>query len=261
MEDDDELIAFLRTHAHDAGARVSALQEYLAPQVPLARKAEWAYRTFLAKTNGTPRIPLDEFQHFFLRASTEFYLNAAAASACPGEAPAGEDHGPVLYVTLHVPEYPFLANALRRVRNAVLLVAQDADWLARAAKGVELFRFRERNVVDLRAIFRRGAPVAAMLDYAYDETGCVDVPFLGHEARTPAGVFALAGRSGYTVEVVAARRQGWEVLDRFAAPRDVRAAAARAAAALDREIVDAPARWLLWPSVDRRWRNVDYGGE
>jgi hypothetical protein len=48
------------------------------------------------------------------------------------------------------------------------------------------------------------------------------------------------------------------VVDSFFPDADAVDAASRVNATLERSIFAAPARWLLWASIDRRWLDVDY---
>jgi len=162
-------------------------------------------------------------------------------------------------VTWHFPEYPLLLPLVAR-QDALVLIAQRAAWLEAVPLGAELCLFREPGgAMAVARAFRAHRPIVAMLDYCYDETASVIADFCGYPARTPAGVFRLAHRFGYELTVVQLDANGEPaVVDSFFPDADAVDAASRVNATLERSIFAAPARWLLWASIDRRWLDVDY---
>jgi lauroyl/myristoyl acyltransferase len=107
--------------------------------------------------------------------------------------------------------------------------------------------------------FREGQPIVAMIDYCYEGTSHVMADFLGYPARTPTGVFAFARRHEYRISVMTWRDGAIVVADSFdAASASIEVNVQRVNTTVEREILARPERWLLWPSVDRRWSGVDY---
>jgi lauroyl/myristoyl acyltransferase len=162
-------------------------------------------------------------------------------------------------VTWHFPEYPLLLP-LVGCQGALVLIAERAAWLDATQHGAELCLFREPGgALTVARAFRDGRPIVAMLDYCYDDTSSVLAPFCGYPAKTPAGVFRLAHRFGYEMTIVAMDESGYpSAAGSFTPGPDAEKAAERTNATLERLILAAPPRWLLWPSVDRRWIGVDY---
>jgi hypothetical protein len=229
--------------------------------VSLARKAGWAYRRAASRC-GRPALSRGVFELWHLDAWREHGWYAGQAAAGVRIAASVPDLRRTLLVTWHLPEYPLLLPLLAEQR-ALVLVAEVSPWLgaAAAASGADLCPFRRPGAgFEILRAFRDGRPVAAMLDYCYDETASVVADFCGYPARTPIGVFRVGYRFGYTTLFVQIDETGRvAVLDRFPCARDPVTAARRVNRVLERVIFDAPPRWLLWASVDRRWIGTDYG--
>lgn len=164
-----------------------------------------------------------------------------------------------LLVTWHFPEYPLILPTAR-LHDILVLIAQEAEWMTSAAGKEDLYLFRPPSTpIRILRAFKEGRPVAAMLDYCYDETAYEVADFLGYPARTPSGIFALAQRFRYEVEVLSFRDGKLVIIDSFtAADGTIRDSVQRVNQAIEGEILRDPVRWLLWPSVDRRWIGVDY---
>jgi lauroyl/myristoyl acyltransferase len=160
-----------------------------------------------------------------------------------------------------MPEWPLILAAVPRV-NGLALIAQDAAWIRRAVGSSSVLPFRKAGaVVALARAFRSGRPIAAMLDYCYDETAAVEAPFLGRMSRTPIGLFALARRYGYRIDVLSvadgAACTVEQIESREVAISDNVMLAGTVNAAIGRQVLLDPARWLLWPALDRRWTGSD----
>jgi hypothetical protein len=251
LPDETRLIAAVAEAGEDA-ERVAALCREAVPAfAPLARKAAWA----LARAReGMPELgdPPSGFASDFVRSWLRFFVHAAEASRGRRLAlPIGirRRH---LYVAWHFPEYPLLMPNLVGT-GAAVLVAQRARWMEVATPGVARIDFLSSPHA-VKPRFARGDPIVAMLDYCYDATSAVVAPFLGHPARTPAGLLAYTARFGYDLTVVSVRPDRSAAATQLdigdAGPREL---AERVNRAIAQEIRLAPARWLLWPSVDRRW--------
>jgi hypothetical protein len=224
----------------------------------IARKAGWAYRRS-AERLGIQSAPrgVFELQHLAAWDEHRWYAEQVARGAhLEFDAPCLADR---LLITWHFPEYPLLLPIVAE-QGALVLIANDEAWLRAGSRGAELCLFRNPGaVMAVARAFRLHRPVVAMLDYCYDETASVIANFCGYPARTPSGVFQLARRFGYAADVIELSADGTPVvIDSFTPGADVAAAAARVNVALERSIMSAPPRWLLWASVDRRWLGVDY---
>ena len=222
----------------------------------LARKARWALER--ARARGCSFERTASFEEGYLAAWSDFYLYAAHAHG--GARLLAPDVEPgTVYLTWHMPEYPLLLGHLRRFAPLVL-IAQDADWMTRSLGEENLLPFRPQlDMSRLAEGLAARRPIAAMIDYCYDETRHVETPFLGYPARTPSGLFVLAARCDYAV-CVAGVRDGVavELVRLDPVPSDPVECAAAVNTAVESEICADPSRWLLWPSVDRRWSGVDY---
>lgn len=224
----------------------------------LAHKAGWAYRRAAARLGIRP-IPRGVFELEHVRAWEDHRAYARATADGVRFAADAPDLSRQVLVAWHFPEYPLLLPSVGG-QGALVLIAEPAAWLDATSHGAELCLFRRPGgAMAVARAFRDGRPIVAMLDYCYEETASVVGPFCGYPARTPAGVFALAHRFGYSLTVVAMGESGDPcAVDSFAPGRDAAAAATRVNAALEGLIFAAAPRWLLWASVDRRWIGVDY---
>ena len=224
----------------------------------LARKAGWAYRRAAARLGlAASREGVFELRHLDAWQEHAWYAGEVARGLrLAAEAPDLRRH---VLVTWHFPEYPLLLPFVAPQRPLVL-IAEPSGWLTSGAGDAELCLFREPGgAMRVARAFRAGRPIVAMLDYCYDETASVVASFCGYPARTPAGVFQLAHRFGYALTIADIGASGEpRAVDEFAPDADPATAAARVNAALEELIFDAPPRWLLWASVDRRWIGVDY---
>jgi lauroyl/myristoyl acyltransferase len=164
----------------------------------------------------------------------------------------------ILTVGWHFPEYPYhLQSAVSA--GALILVAQRSDWMYSAVPHSNLFCFRgTESMTPLVRAFRNGRQVVVMMDYCYDETSHTVVNFLGYPARTPSGVLTLAARFGYQITSGNHTERCSLVEAKVTGTKSVPELALAINSHLEQEILAAPAEWLLWASVDRRWIGVDY---
>ncbi len=221
----------------------------------LAKKALWAYK----KACGLLDIrPCSEALFFtsFMDATMEAERNAEAARMgywwdLPRSIPTQK----ALVVLWHFPEYPLLLRQVRR-KDALVMVAKGYEWMRAVAGGGQFEHMGERSLpVNLVRALSSGRPVAVMLDYCYQGTErCAPVNFMGRKATMPDGILELARRYGYSVHLLGPV-EGYchEILRIEKLTPGEGEPAQIITSAIEGAILAAPGRWLLWPSLDRRW--------
>lgn len=250
MTPDPETILLDELHAQrdDLSASRRLKRTLAAELAPMQDKAEWCY---LRCCQATGRRPDPLFHGAFLDAWVEYYLYAAHARQVP-DLPF-ELRPRTIWFTCHQPEIP-LMFPLIRARGILSLLAQTPDWMVDRIGPANLLAFREVGAsVRLLRAFQEGRSIGAMLDYCYDETRAVTAPFLGFECRTPAGLLTLACRFEYDLALLDVSEGVPKILSLRPATGPVEHLAALLNAELSAIIWREPARWLLWPSLDRRW--------
>lgn len=251
--DDDALVAHLRARAEPTSCH--ALANWLAgPLEHETRKAYWSYAQAAQRLGWRVR---PTFSAHYLQRQAEYYLSAAYARPA---APAFAVPPATLILTWHHPAAPVLMAGVRAT-GVLTLIAQRAEWMGVLMGEGNLLAFRDAgSSMRLLRAFRQQRVVSCMIDFCYDDTAYVEGPFLGHRARTPRGVFALAERFGYVVWLVSFADHRPYVAARFAAgTHGVAALVAQVNALLEAEIRSDPPAWLLWPALDRRVTDFDYG--
>lgn len=242
--------------------RADLLERAFPDDLPESRKAAWAYGHVLRRSGEEIDAErLAEFRAGYVAALRDHARLAAERdppAIDPGRVPP---LGRTLIAGWHFPEHVRLTSLALR-EGVLVLAAAPAPWLARLDEAGLVLNFREtRAPVKLARWMAAGRPVYAMVDHCYPETMAVEVPFLTYPARTPAGVFHLAARYGYSVTVVGPREEGDGSGVAVVAehPPDGAEAMCRAVTAtVEAEIMGAPPRWTMWPSVDSRWVGVTY---
>lgn len=160
---------------------------------------------------------------------------------------------PRIVFMFHFPLYPLYDEVIGG-ENILVLVHRKVPW----ATGSRYLPIRTPNVG--RRVFhhlKTGGTVAAMIDYRYPGTRGIDVDFVGLPACLPRGLFDLSYRLGLNVGFI-----GGVDLDREAVTcaefplaeyPDPASLAQAVADAASREIVNAPADWLMWPNISHLW--------
>ncbi|WP_425072699.1 lysophospholipid acyltransferase family protein [Sagittula sp. S175] len=111
---------------------------------------------------------------------------------------------------------------------------------------------------------RKGRPVAAMIDYFYEDTSLFLAPFMGREAATPAGIPSIAVRMKLPLVPVIVLRTadgGYRVTisEPLRAPDEgdqterTFALACAMNGWLETQVRAHPEQWTFWPSLPRRW--------
>lgn len=255
---DDIRIAELRKCIHKGDNPLLLAQSFAMDYKALARKAAWAYSHY-RKRAGCIEYDRKDFINSHLDAWAEFLVSAASVD-CSGlnGQPILVDESPSLYVLWHFPNYPIF-SAQVVICGGLVLVARVAPWMKPLSEAGLLFPFRNRSAIGLLRACKQGRPLFAMMDYCYDETSSMDIPFLGYPARTPIGILKLAQRFCYRIRIVCEKDK--QPFFREIGPiseLSLQDLATNINAEIQAEILRDPPSWLLWASVDRRWRNVDY---
>ncbi|MDO9048871.1 MAG: hypothetical protein Q7U66_14220 [Methylobacter sp.] len=253
--DEDDLVAALKNMSC-APHMVSRLRRWLIPHMDREmHKAYWAYVKAAERLNMPYRAT---FELEYLESWADYYLHAATAVASDASTLDGAKERTIL-LTWHHPEAPLLMAKIQSL-GALTLIAQEARWMLElmGAGNTLLFRNPSSGISLLKA-FRKGQTIACMMDYCYDETVNVKIPFLGYQAATPAGLLMLASRFGYQIDFISYKNNSACIIaSTHARNRTAEDLAVWINALLEHEIIAEPTRWLLWPSVDRRWRGVQY---
>lgn len=223
----------------------------------LARKSYWAYEHFCTRMGHEILSPA-WFQQRYLEAWSDFFLSAAQASRGQRLILPKVETQKKIFIVWHFPEYPLLLPAVRDI-NALVLIAQQAQWMKLAAGENHLFNFlTAKNNLQLIRAFRLNQPIVAMMDYCYENTSCSEIEFLSYKAKTPNGLIKLAKRYQYTIEIISLTDGLVQVLDSIPTPlysmHDILSLINNL---IEKAILSNPPRWLLWPSVDNRWIGVN----
>lgn len=248
----EELRSLLRNGAPEG--EILARSVVLAQGYALvARKAQWVFQQCFGEA-----LHPAAFYHRHIEAWREFLLAAARGRGPGAVVPEGSRPERALYFGWHFPEYPLWLENMSRW-GLLLLVARVSEWMAEITGRDALCNFRDPalNFAIPRAL-KAGRPIFAMFDYCYEDSHSVVTGFLDRPSRTPGGLLHLARRFGYEVHVVSAREGLPVILDSFdPAPLAVEECARRINAAIEKEILEDPARWLLWAIAEERWTSAD----
>lgn len=256
--DEEILVASLSSKLEDPIAVREECTQFVERYETIAKKANWAYQHFLRQT-GSRSTFLNYFQTDFLQAWCDFFKYAAMANLNQKIEIPITDYRQKLILTWHFPEYPLLVPEVC-TNNILLVAAQKTNWMVSAAGLENLYLFRSGSTgISLIRAFKEQRPIAAMLDYCYDESSHITANFLSYPARTPIGLFTLAEKFNYQIELLSFRDAECVVIDSFWANQGtILDNVIRVNQVIEKEILTDPARWLLWPSVDRRWIGTDY---
>ncbi|MCG8612417.1 MAG: lysophospholipid acyltransferase family protein [Pseudomonadales bacterium] len=117
---------------------------------------------------------------------------------------------------------------------------------------------------------KKNRPVAAMVDYFYEDTSLYLAPFMGQEAATPAGIPMIAAKLSIPVVPITVLRKDGNYQVIIDKPLKAKALDDKAQSAFDLVcrinawlegcIRQHPEQWTFWPSLPRRWlyaKNID----
>lgn len=231
--------------------RSQVYKEVRSAYAPLARKAEWM--TMHLRRRGVPVDVVHADEH--IDAWIEF-LNTAASAVGGKRLVTDVTSSSTIYLGLHHSTYPFLAQSILR-SGVHVLVARKVKWLeAIGGNFIDLLR----NAGDIRSICQRHEPIFAMMDYCYDQTRSVcDAPFLSYPTRTPTGLLKLARRYQYDLAFL---RPNGRIHDGISVTQmqsaNVETIARWMNSLIEEQVLAEPSRWLLWASLDRRLKALDY---
>lgn len=127
-----------------------------------------------------------------------------------------------------------------------------------------LFVHDNATVLEFFRRLRDKEVVCCMLDYAYEDTHLVRVPFLGSPAKTPGTIAALAIKSKSPVIPLFTFEEDGKIVVRFEKEipiadtgnleKDIHTNMLRFNRVLERYILKYPDQWDFWESLIWRWR-------
>jgi len=257
MIDDDLLVNEVRNLSGDIRKQRARCDRLLATAEPIARKARWAYSHFLSRTGRDPCVD-PSFVQGYLHAWRDSVLCLANG---PGhlkiDVPSDLHH--TVLVGWHFPEHTALLHTAIET-NTLVLVARLQSWMLHLRERNCLYSFGDGFSRALLRALSAGRPIYAMMDFCYPNTRHLVTNFLSYPALMPAGLLQLASRYNYSLRLVSIRGRTIQcIADIPVLGRCEDEIATDLNLLLEVEILRRPERWLLWPSVDQRWINVDYG--
>ncbi len=151
----------------------------------------------------------------------------------------------------YFPTIPLLFSFAKQI-NALLLVSQDAPWLASLKESGCTLNIREREAsLQLKQNMEAGRIIAGMLDhYLPDIRSFQETKLLGRTVKTPSGVLDLCSRYNYHIIFIAPRNDGIEVVaETEAAGMSASELAQQYNDWLEVEIRRTPEQWLMWQAL------------
>lgn len=257
MIDDDLLVSEVRRLGGDIRKQRALCDRLLATAEPIARKARWAYSHFLFRTGQDPYVD-PAFVQGYLHAWRDSVLYLTNG---PGnlkiDIPSDLRH--TILACWHFPEHTALIHSAVKA-SALVLVAREQPWMRDLREHNCLCCFRDGFSRALPRALNTGRPIYAMMDFCYPNSRYLVANFLSYPARMPAGILQLASRYNYSLRLVSIRKRTIRCIAEISTHgRSQEEIAARLNRYLEVEILRRPERWLLWPAVDQRWIDVDYG--
>ena len=165
----------------------------------------------------------------------------------------------VIYINWHYPEYPLIYNWVIS-NNVICLLARHAAWMNKLIESDCAILFREQGSRrKLLKCLQDGRPVIAMLDFCYPETRSNLSKFLTYPVNTPSGLLGLAKKFGYTLKFISIRSNTIKIIKTITINNlSIDSIVKIVDKVIEHEIMMNPERWLLWSSVDSRWKGVIY---
>lgn len=229
----------------------SRYQSISEDELKLADKALWAYYHFIKRTDA--RLVEIDFKSNYLKSCQDFSFNAISSNTTVN---LSFDSN-TLYLCWHYPEYPILIRSFPK-HDILVLIADDANWITDILPDDVVFNFRKPSLSKkLINAFRQGIPVGCMFDYCYPTSKSLLSNFLGYPSRTPFGIIKLACMFNYSIVLIT-----YEDQFRFERVSSESNSYPILIDSINKKIENAilkcPSRWLLWPSINNRWQNVNY---
>jgi len=225
----------------------------------LIKKAAWAYYHFIKK-NNISSVELDFEKHFAF--SWEMFNYYATFNYNPIKNSPLKDE--CLYLCWHFPEYPLLLKSISK-NEALILVADDNEGLLNIVDKGKIYNFRD-NQFSSRLVhsFKKKIPIICMFDYCYSASKYIYSDFLGYPSKTPYGIIKLARLYNYQLNLVVDVDIDIDVDKTHVTQMNIPNSDSLQATIdfinkkIETKILEIPSRWLLWPSIDNRWQNVNY---
>jgi Bacterial lipid A biosynthesis acyltransferase len=248
---DDDHIFTLRKYLSDTDQLRKNASALALNYSPLADRAYILY-SIASDRLGIAKMAKEKFCAEHITAWADF-LRSAAESIQPSQIlidPIEKKH---IYVLWHFPEYPKLTRLVIE-KEAYALVARSGGWLDAVIGSHKQVNFRSNGLQKLHRVFTRGESIFTMLDYCYQGTRSIQSRFLGFTASTPVGLFSLALKFGYKVKIIQWNGDAASLLSVDSAIiENNQACADYLNNIIEKSIMQAAPRWLLWPSIDQRW--------
>lgn len=148
------------------------------------------------------------------------------------------------------PGVPALFSFAKKM-NALLLVSQDAPWLASLKEAGCTLNIRSRDATQqLKHSMESGRIIAGLLDHHQPDTSYQEAQLLGRTVKTPSGVLALCIRYEYQIAFIAPRANGIEIVEKSdTAGMSVAELAQCYNDWLEAEIRRSPEQWLMWQAL------------
>lgn len=247
---EESLIAKLRALKDDPSGQRQVLRNTWTEDSPMMRKAAKNFKMVAERIAGDHPGEL-EFVAGYLDSC---YRNAIqAAETAPSTLKVSLEGGSrVLYLCWHFRDYPCIRAAVL-ARNALILVAKDADFMKDLADAGLTFNFRtSKSMFNLLRAMRNGRPIVAMFDYCYEGTRQDVIEFLSYPVKTPTGILRLAHMFGYEARVIGPVGGGVGTVGVFREIKDERKSALAINSCIGNNILQNPVEWLMWPALDQR---------
>ena len=219
----------------------------------LIKKAQWSYYHFIKK-NDCPFVELD-FEKHFANSWEQFNQYAISDKKTPEDFTL---NNATLYLCWHFPEYPLLLKSVAK-SDMLILVADNSEWIINSISEEKIYNFRESNFKSkLIHSFKKRIPIICMFDYYYSSSKYIISNFLGYPSKTPYGVIKLALLFEYSISLITDKKETSIIPVNEIDLNSLQKTIDFINKKIETSILEIPSRWLLWPSIDNRWQNVDY---
>lgn len=219
----------------------------------LIKKALWSYYHFIKKIDF-PFVELDFEKHF--ATNWERFNQYATSDKKLPENPTLNNG--TLYLCWHFPEYPLLLKSIAK-GDILILVADNSEWIVNSISEEKIYNFKESSFNSkLIHALKRKIPIICMFDYYYSSSKYIISDFLGYPSKTPYGIIKLALLFEYSINLITDNKDTSGILINDIGLNSLQKTIDFINKKIETAILEIPSRWLLWPSIDNRWQNVDY---